>query len=117
MAQYGDDIKKLAGGIKKNKDVQKLKEEMNEQLKKFDLPEKPKKPVTIYFAFRFDELKRLKAQNPDIKGIEINEKIKEGWESLSDKKKEKYQKEIDKETKEYDLKMEEYNKIHAEELE
>lgn len=77
-------------------------------------PNAPKKPLTIFFAFSFynrDQLRkeRQKEGLAPLSSAEMNEIIKERWNSISAEEKSKWQKKYQDELKEYQGLKEAYN--------
>lgn len=62
------------------KAVKHLKMKMNKQIEELQLPEKPKRPMSLYFKFRNDHQKFLQEQNPDMPYAEITKKINEDYQ-------------------------------------
>lgn len=90
---------------------------MQEEIEEISLPEKPKKPLTMYFRYRQDESKLIKEKNPNITSEDYNKKLQEGWDSLDDTKKQNYQKAMDKEGKTYEKDLEKFVEANKDKLE
>lgn len=83
-------------------------------------PNAPKKPLTIYFAFSFHTREtireeRKKNDEPPLSAVEMNELVKERWNSISAEEKSQWQKKYQTELKEYQKAKEAYQaKLEAE---
>lgn len=83
-------------------------------------PNAPKKPLTIYFAFSFHTREtireeRKKNNEPPLSAVEMNEIVKERWNSISAEEKSQWQKKYQNELKEYQKAKEAYQgKLDAE---
>lgn len=83
-------------------------------------PNAPKKPLTIYFAFLFHTREniredRKKNGEPPLSAVEMNEVVKEKWNSISAEEKAQWQKKYQGELKEYQKAKEAYQaKLDAE---
>lgn len=83
-------------------------------------PNAPKKPLTIYFAFSFHTRETIREERkkngePPLSAVEMNELVKERWNSISAEEKSKWQKKYQTELKEYQKVKEAYQgKLEAE---
>lgn len=113
LAQIGtkaenDDVKKDGNqGTEEKKKKKKVERD----------PNAPKKPLTIYFAFSFytrDQIRqeRVKKGLPPLSAIEMNDIIKERWNSITPEEKAKWQKKYQGELKEYNTLKEAYKAGH-----
>ncbi|KAG2736681.1 hypothetical protein G9P44_000771 [Scheffersomyces stipitis] len=76
-------------------------------------PNAPKKPLTIYFAFSFHTRKSIKDDRerkglPALSAIDMNEIVKQKWESITPEEKEIWQKKYANELNEYQKEKEKY---------
>ncbi|WLF78979.1 high mobility group protein [Lodderomyces elongisporus] len=77
-------------------------------------PNAPKKPLTMYFAYSFDIRKRVaeerkKKNLPNMNAIDMNQTIKDHWESISPEEKAKWKNKYDEEMKKYIVEKAKYD--------
>ena len=116
------DISKLCGKLwedldseEKEKYDSKYKEEFAKYKEEYNKykgieekdPNAPKKPLTSYLRYCAQHRETLKGKNPNLKPGEISDLLKDNWNKLDEKEKEKYKKEYENEMKEFkkNLKM------------
>jgi len=72
------------------------------ELEKYKIPERPKKPLTAFFAFMVDKRPIFEKEHPGLPNTALVKKISEEWKILSTEAKAKYEEHAKRSRVEYD---------------
>jgi len=104
-------IRKSATAKNKRKKAEAIAKKAAENLE-LDLstvPQRPKQGPNTFLLFCNSNRNRIKAENPDVKGSQINSILGEQWRALSDRARKPYIDAAAEAAREYAVKMEAYN--------
>jgi len=103
MEKYSDDSSSSEEKPKKKKRKSSIKRDPNE----------PTRPLNPYILWAKDNRKKIKEDNPDVPGQEINKLCGKAWRNLPEGKKQHYNDLAQKDKSRYSKQMEEYRKNQA----
>lgn len=80
------------------------------------VPPKPKQPLNVYFRFIKDNREKIKAKHPDLSITELSKVMKEEFDKIDPKTKERYTQEYNKEKEKFSKEIKEYKEKYGDEI-